>query len=45
MGIELIQEPDFIFEYTEWQQTLFEEMSLEELSQKAMECYEEKKNK
>lgn len=33
------------FDYTEWQQTLFEEMSLDELSQKAMECYEKKKNK
>jgi len=33
------------FNYTEWQQTLFEEMSLEELSKKVMECYENKKNK
>lgn len=32
-------------DYTDWQQTLFEELSLDELSQKAMDCYEEKKIK
>jgi len=38
----IIREP---FDYTQWQETLFEEMSLEELSKKAMKYYEEKKNK
>lgn len=32
----IIREP---FDYTEWQTNLFEEMSLEELGEKAMEFY------
>ena len=32
----LLSEP---FDYTEWQRTLFENMSLEELSQKAMDYW------
>ena len=38
----IIREP---FDYTQWQETLFEEMSLEELSQRAMANYEGRKDK
>jgi hypothetical protein len=32
------------FDYTEWRKTLWEDLSIEELSAKAMESYQQKKD-